>query len=97
MVGHVTSPTSNFSVVQNFFTIPAFGMVWYRLQDDGTNMLYSVSRDGINFVQIFSELDTAFLPVQPANQVGFCGENIGTAPPQLALGITAIHLSLTSP
>lgn len=97
VVGHMTTPTSNYAVIQSSYAIQSFGPVWYRLQDDGTNMLYSVSRDGINFVQIFIEADTAFLPIQPANEVGFCGENIGTLAPQTPLGITAFHMSLTSP
>lgn len=30
------------------------GLTWWKIKDDGTNVIWSVSNDGINFVQLFS-------------------------------------------
>jgi hypothetical protein len=40
---------------------PTNGSMWLRVQDDGTNFIFSVSPDGVNFIQYFSESRTAFL------------------------------------
>lgn len=36
-------------------------MEWFRLSDDGTNRQISVSRDGINFISIYTNSSTTFL------------------------------------
>lgn len=43
---------------------------WFRISDDGTNLKYSVSHDGFNFLQLLSEARNAFFTTAP-DQVGF--------------------------
>lgn len=47
------------------------GLVWYRIADNGTNRIFSVSPDGVNWIQVFSVTRTDFLT---ADQVGFYAE-----------------------
>ena len=58
---------------------PAFGPIpfigWVRIQDNGTNRLYSYSVNGVDFVQFASEGDTAFVT---CTRVGFEGYGDGT-------------------
>jgi hypothetical protein len=95
-IAHANSPTTNLISAQNEVAIAAYGPVWFRIQDTGTNILYSLSHDGINFVQVFTESDTAFLPVQPANEVGFCAENLSQAQ-SIQYGLTVFDMTLTTP
>jgi len=46
----------------------------FKIQNDGTNLKYYSSPDGVNFIQQFSELKNAFFTTAP-NQVGFCIDN----------------------
>ena len=99
-VAHATSATTNFASAQNNNMPVMLGPVWYRIQDDATNLNYSVSRDGINFIPLFSEGNTAFLPSAPANQLGFCIENVGnssTSNTAIPAGVTVFHMSVTTP
>lgn len=43
---------------------------WFRIEDNGTNLIFSVSKDGRGWRQLFSEARLTFLTVGP-NQVGF--------------------------
>jgi hypothetical protein len=95
-IAHANSPTTNLISAQNETTVVAYGPVWFRIQDDGTNMFYFMSHDGINFIQLFTESDTAFLPVQPATEVGFCAENLNQIQ-GIPYGLTVFHMSLTTP
>lgn len=45
-----------------------YPIVWLRIADNATNRICSISRDGVNFIQIHSVLRTDFLT---ADQVGF--------------------------
>lgn len=45
---------------------------WLRIADDGTNVVFSYSLDGVNFVQLFSEARTTFLP---PDEVGIVGDS----------------------
>lgn len=65
-----TSFNSSYLLVQNVHYLPLnMGWpLWLRIEDDGTNLLFSVSLDGENFVQYNSELRTDFLT---ADEVGF--------------------------
>lgn len=51
-----------------------FGLTWLKLQDDGANLIYSASTDGVNFLQIYSETYAAsFIGASPG-KIGFaCG------------------------
>lgn len=95
-IAHANSPTANLVDVQSLTTVVAYGPVWFRIQDTGTTMNYSFSHDGINFIQVFSEADTAFLPIQPANEVGFCAENLNQTQ-SIPYGLTVFHMSLSTP
>lgn len=44
---------------------------WIRIKDDGTNLIFSISRDGVNFVQVGSQGRTVFMAGGP-NQIGLC-------------------------
>lgn len=44
------------------------GVLFLRIQDNGTNRLYSYSHDGYNFIQLYSETRTTFLT---ADELGF--------------------------
>lgn len=49
---------------------------WFRIQDDGTNRIYSVSQSGSSFVVLISQSDTTFLT---ATLAGFGGTTISSA------------------
>lgn len=70
---------TTFSVTSLAVAVP--GKFYYlKVQDNGTNLIYSYSPDGVNFVQLFSESRTAFFAAGPT-QVGLCidAENTGTS------------------
>lgn len=46
------------------------GLVWLKLEDNGTNLIASVSLDGVNWRQLFSEGRTVFMAGGP-DQIGF--------------------------
>src|SRR6266700_1338442 len=73
-----TSETSNStsSTGPQFLVTPANGM-WLRISDDGTNVIYSYSFDGVNFVTQLSETRGTFFTVKP-NQVGIAIQNFGS-------------------
>jgi hypothetical protein len=63
----LNDPTSgNSHILQLPFDVG--GILWLRIADNGTNRLYSYSRDGQNFTQVYSEGRTTFLT---ADEVGF--------------------------
>lgn len=49
-----TSPTSQLAVILSA-TLLSSPLIFWRLEDDGTNRKYHFSGDGINFVQLYSE------------------------------------------
>ena len=58
----ISADYSNFAVAQT--------INWYQITDDGTNLIFRVSGDGINFQQIETRARTNFLAGGP-NQIGF--------------------------
>lgn len=44
-------------------------LIFWRLEDDGTNRKYHFSGDGKNFVQVYSEGRTTFMT---ADEIGWC-------------------------
>lgn len=52
-------------------------ITWHRVTDNGTNLLFDVSRDGVNWTQLASLGRTAWLTSGP-NQVGFYIDPSGT-------------------
>jgi hypothetical protein len=75
-VGHWTNINNNFSSAPVNITIPHDQGLWtyLKLQDTGTNIVYSHSFDGINYYQDLSEGRTSFLT--PAK---FCLEGEGAS------------------
>lgn len=73
-VSNWNSPTS-FSgptITPVVASIPS--LVWFRIQDNGTNRIYSWSSDGQNFVVIYTVTRTTFLT---ADEVGFFVHDTG--------------------
>lgn len=46
------------------------GPLWLRMGDDGTNLVFSISMDGRNFLELLSQLRTASFTVAP-DQMGY--------------------------
>lgn len=93
LVAHVTTLTSNFTaIVANAGSVIYHAPVWVRIQDNGTNLLYSFSNDGINFIQYFSEANTAFM--SRADQAGFCIMNESATTDS---GMSVFHMAVTLP
>jgi hypothetical protein len=66
-----TNPTtfnSNYAVASAGFLRGA--VIWLKMTDDGTDLIWSYSNDGVNFVIITTQSRTNFLALGP-NQVGF--------------------------
>lgn len=68
----VSGDYSNFAVAQT--------INWFRVRDDGTNLIFSVSGDGVTFIQIETRGRTDFLAGGP-NQVGFFVEAFNSGTP----------------
>lgn len=58
--------------------------MWMRIQDNGTNLIWSISTDGFNFFQIFSESRTTYLTTG-ANEMGFFCCTNGVSPISISL------------
>lgn len=62
------------------YNLESFNEAWYRgiaylrIKDDGTNLIYSVSVDGLFYFPVFTESRTAFMAAGP-NRIGLCGNN----------------------
>jgi hypothetical protein len=59
------------------------GWQYIQVQDDGTNLNFSVSLDGVNFTKIYSQGRTSYL-TNGANQIGLfidqnTSNNVGAA------------------
>lgn len=46
------------------------GLVWFRIEDDNTDLNFSISNDGVNWREIHSEARTAFMAGGP-DRIGF--------------------------
>lgn len=91
-IAHVTTPSTNFGAAANFTGTVTLGPQWLRIQDDGTNLFYYQSPDGINYMQVATESDIGFMAI--ATQAGFCLENFGAS---FDAGMTVFHMTLTTP
>lgn len=67
-VDHFTNPTT---LAGNVFSqvLDADQTIYLTIKDDGTNLTFSFSRDGVNFITVYAEGRTAFLAVP--GQVGY--------------------------
>jgi hypothetical protein len=72
-----------FSNVTTFTTLQAFTHVrypwlyWIRVTDNGTNLVFDLSLDGVHWVELLSESRTNFFAAGP-NRIGFGGNASGT-------------------
>lgn len=81
-IGHDISEKVQVSRWTNSTTYGAesFNQAWYRhitymrIKDDGTNLIYSYSIDGLVYFPLFSEGRTAHMAAGP-NRIGLCGNN----------------------
>jgi hypothetical protein len=62
-----TNTTPNWEAISNFLTGQ---IVWQQVTDDGTNLKFRVSNDGIHWIQTFSVSRTDFLTVSGPDEVG---------------------------
>lgn len=56
-----STTVANGNVYTNNDAAIANQLEWFRISDDGTNRTASISRDGVNFVQVYSVARTTFL------------------------------------
>ena len=83
-----TSPTVFSSAPLNGVAAGYAGnMCWFRMADDGTNLIFSLSPDGINFISQYSESRTAFFSTGPGpQQIGiFVADDAGAGPVGLSI------------
>lgn len=71
MVQRLNTATSNSSIPKREAWLRRYDdVMWHRVTDNGTNLIYDHSRDGVNWQQFYSVSRTAWLASGP-NQVGF--------------------------
>jgi hypothetical protein len=89
-----TSPTvvSASYIEQRAITPPQ----WFRVQDDGTNLILSVSGDGATWVTLLTVARLDFM-LQGADQFGFGVFTMNNAAPNLDVPITLVSLAVTTP
>lgn len=90
-LGKWSSPTSSASnyILQPGFITPQF---WGRIQDNGTNRIYSVSYDGQNWMTLYTVSDTDYIT---PNQFGFYADSNNSG--GFDSGILIISETLTTP
>lgn len=64
-------------------------VLWFKINDNNTNLIYSISPDGINWIEVLSESRTVFMAGAP-NQIGFQANNGGNSSAKDAL-IKLLH------
>jgi len=62
---------------------------WFRITDDGVNLIFYVSADGQNFIQVHSVARLDFL-LQGADQVGFFAFTSNQAVPNINVPVTVL-------
>jgi hypothetical protein len=72
--GQLTSAAAGFAGLP-YYAPEIYGAAhWWRMQDDGTDLIYWISVDGINWMQIFHKARHDFLAAGP-DQVGFFADS----------------------
>ncbi len=72
------SPTASGPASTTGPDTPARNDYWLRIEDDGTNLAYKVSADGLNYFEFHTELRGFHFDTGP-NQLIWCGDNQGTS------------------
>lgn len=72
-------------------TKPIFhsNVLWLKIQDNNTNLIYSLGHDGVNWIDVLSESRTAFMSGAP-NQFGIMADNQGNSSAKNSL-TTLLH------
>jgi hypothetical protein len=65
-------------------------VLWLKVEDNNTNLLFSLSDDGVNWVQVFSESRTQFMFTAP-NQCGITSNNRGSAAKDALIRLVHFH------
>lgn len=92
-VGAWNSYTSQASDRKAPYFIDVATLVWIKVQYDGTNLIYSVSTNGEDWIQQFSETATNFIGSAPA-YVGFGANSYTSTSPTI---VTLVHWNVTTP
>lgn len=75
VVAYYTNPTTfSSSPASQTLALGAGGPIYLKMKDDGGNLIFSYSYDGVNFLQFLSVSRTAFIAAGP-NRVGLCINN----------------------
>jgi hypothetical protein len=76
-------------------TVPVKNFNWYKIRDDGTNVYFYTSVDGVHFQQWYTEVKSAgFLGATGYNQVWFgLNSNQGTTIPPLVMKLLSWTVS----
>lgn len=82
-----TTPSADVAFVGRGVKLPAF----FRMQDDGTNLKFFTSGDGLNWTQFYSQLRTTFFTDNP-DEYGLCVSTKGTG---ATSGMTVIGVNVT--
>jgi hypothetical protein len=69
---------------------------WFRIQDDGTNLTFSVSADDVTWMAVLTVARLDWL-LQGPDQFGFGVYTHNNATPNLDVPVTLVSLSLTTP
>jgi len=77
-ITHYTSPTSVDSSPTLLVATNFCGIIWMRGTDNGTNIIFEVSNDGIDWVQVYSASRTIFMSGGP-DEVGFYLDAVSSA------------------
>lgn len=70
-----TTTNSSFPTVSEPGAVPA-GYEYWKIKNDGTNLTFLASPDGVNYLQARSELKASFFASGPSH-IGICIDNVG--------------------
>jgi hypothetical protein len=83
IIARYNSPSS-FSASGGSYLIPD-QYEWFRIEDNGTNRIFKVSRDGIEWITLLTESNTTFMT---PDQVGFATEAINASGTQMDTAVS---------
>jgi hypothetical protein len=66
------------------------GLIWFKIENDNTNLKYYISGDGWTWIEFFSESKTAFFTSGP-NRVFWFGRNVNNSDPPAVDAIVRLH------
>lgn len=72
---HYTSPTGTATVIAEAEPQLYAGLIWHRMEDDGTDLTWDWSLDGVNWQFLWTEARGTRFTTGP-DQIGFCINNL---------------------